>query len=89
MPRLVRLLIAALGLALVADARAAVAPGFTQTAYVTGLDTPTAIAFLPDHRLLVAEKGGFSGSGKARPSPVSGMPRPGSGVSTEASKACV
>ena len=47
MPRLVRLLIAALGLALVADARAAVAPGFTQTAYVTGLDTPTAIAFLP------------------------------------------
>ncbi len=65
MPRLVRLLIAALGLALVADARAAVAPGFTQTAYVTGLDTPTAIAFLPDHRLLVAEKGGFSGSGNA------------------------
>src|SRR3954466_6033002 len=33
--------------------------------------------------------GGFSGSGKARPRPVSGMPRPGSGVSTDWSSARV
>jgi glucose/arabinose dehydrogenase len=34
------------------------APGWTDTAYVTGLSDPAAIAFLPDGRLLVAEKGG-------------------------------
>jgi glucose/arabinose dehydrogenase len=38
------------------------APGYTDTAYVTGLSSPTAIAFLPDGRLLIAEKGGFSGA---------------------------
>ena len=33
--------------------------------------------------------GMFAGSGMASPSPTSGMPRPGSGVSTEASRALV
>jgi glucose/arabinose dehydrogenase len=33
-------------------------PGFTDTAYVTGLSAPTAVAFLPDGRMLVTEKGG-------------------------------
>src|SRR5581483_753789 len=33
-------------------------PGFTDTPYVTGLDSPTATAFLPDGRMLVTEKGG-------------------------------
>ncbi|HLK11338.1 MAG TPA: PQQ-dependent sugar dehydrogenase [Candidatus Binatia bacterium] len=41
------------------------APGFTDTPYVTGLSNPTAIAFLPDGRLLVAEKGGFGGAADA------------------------
>lgn len=34
------------------------APGFADTLAVGGLSTPTAIAFLPDGRLLIAEKGG-------------------------------
>jgi glucose/arabinose dehydrogenase len=42
------------------------APGFTDTLYVGSLDQPTAIAFLPDGRLLITEKGGnlvlFDGS---------------------------
>jgi len=32
--------------------------GYTDTAAATGLSTPTAIAFLPDGRMLVAQKGG-------------------------------
>ena len=34
------------------------APGFSDTPLVSGLEQPTAIAFLPDGRLLVTEKGG-------------------------------
>src|SRR5262245_5559069 len=34
------------------------APGYTDEVYVGGLSQPTAIAFLPDGRLLVLEKGG-------------------------------
>jgi glucose/arabinose dehydrogenase len=41
------------------------APGFTDEAYVTGLANPTAIAFLPDGRLLITEKGGFGGAANA------------------------
>src|SRR5262245_54515402 len=33
-------------------------PGWTDPPYVTGLNGPTAIAFLPDGRLLITEKGG-------------------------------
>lgn len=32
--------------------------GYTDTAYVTSLSAPTAIAFLPDGRLVIVEKGG-------------------------------
>jgi glucose/arabinose dehydrogenase len=35
-----------------------VPPGFTESTVVTGLNQPTAIAFLPDGRMLVAEKEG-------------------------------
>lgn len=46
-----------LGLAL--PARAGIpAPGFADAPYVTGLVHPTAIAFLPDGRVLIAEKEG-------------------------------
>lgn len=46
-------------LTLAASARAQVpAAGFVDTTFQGGLDTPTAIAFLPDGRLLVTEKGG-------------------------------
>ena len=42
------------------------APGFTDTLYVGSLNQPTAIAFLPDGKLLITEKGGqldlFDGS---------------------------
>jgi glucose/arabinose dehydrogenase len=41
------------------------ASGYTDTPYVSGLSAPTAIAFLPDGRLLIAEKGGFSGTQNA------------------------
>jgi glucose/arabinose dehydrogenase len=40
-------------------------PGFADTPYVTGLSQPTAIAFLPDGRLLITEKGGASGPAMA------------------------
>jgi len=40
-------------------------PGFFDTPYVTGLSHPTAIAFLPDGRLLITEKGGTGGLGTA------------------------
>jgi glucose/arabinose dehydrogenase len=40
-------------------------PGFSDTPYVTGLSLPTAIAFLPDGRLLITEKGGTAGAGTA------------------------
>ena len=40
-------------------------PGFFDTPYVTGLSQPTAIAFLPDGRLLITEKGGAAGTGTA------------------------
>jgi glucose/arabinose dehydrogenase len=33
-------------------------PGWTDQPYVTGLSGPTAVAFLPDGRLLITEKGG-------------------------------
>ena len=33
-------------------------PGFTETTVVSGLNQPTAIAFLPDNRMLIAEKDG-------------------------------
>src|SRR4030095_9926550 len=33
-------------------------PGWADQPYVTGLTAPTAIAFLPDGRLLITEKGG-------------------------------
>jgi glucose/arabinose dehydrogenase/ElaB/YqjD/DUF883 family membrane-anchored ribosome-binding protein len=39
--------------------------GFVDTTYVTGLSLPTAIAFLPDGRLLITEKGGTTGTGTA------------------------
>jgi glucose/arabinose dehydrogenase len=53
--------------ALAAPAQAGTpAPGFTDTLVVGGLNTPTAIAFLPDGKLLITEKGGnlvlFDGS---------------------------
>ena len=58
-------LVAAVALALavlVAPAGAGTpAPGFTDTAFVSGLNFPTALAFLPDGRLIIAEKGGFAG----------------------------
>src|SRR5262249_43971226 len=38
-------------------------PGFFDTPYVSGLSHPTAIAFLPDGRLLITEKGGTAGTG--------------------------
>src|SRR5215469_3443107 len=38
-------------------------PGFFDTPYVSGLSHPTAIAFLPDGRLLTTEKGGTAGTG--------------------------
>src|SRR5215468_5223047 len=40
-------------------------PGFFDTPYVTRLSHPTAIAFLPDGRLLITEKGGTGGPGTA------------------------
>jgi glucose/arabinose dehydrogenase/ElaB/YqjD/DUF883 family membrane-anchored ribosome-binding protein len=40
-------------------------PGFVDTPYVSGLSHPTAIAFLPDARLLITEKGGTGGPGTA------------------------
>lgn len=49
--------LALLTLASMADARTPMA-GFDDTLVVDGLNTPTAIAFLPDGRLLVTEKGG-------------------------------
>jgi glucose/arabinose dehydrogenase len=49
--------LALLGLAGTASAGTPIA-GFTDTQVVGSLSTPTAIAFLPDGRLLVAEKGG-------------------------------
>jgi uncharacterized repeat protein (TIGR01451 family) len=56
---------AALGLALSLSARAALAatvykqPGFSETAVFTGLSSPTTVRFLPDGRVLVAEKSGL------------------------------
>ncbi|MGH7341199.1 MAG: PQQ-dependent sugar dehydrogenase, partial [Candidatus Rokuibacteriota bacterium] len=41
------------------------AAGFTDTLYAGGFSTPVAVAFLPDGRLIVAEKGGFSGAANA------------------------
>jgi glucose/arabinose dehydrogenase len=41
------------------------APGYTDTLVVGGLANPTAIAFLPDGRLLITEKGGFGGAQNA------------------------
>jgi glucose/arabinose dehydrogenase len=41
------------------------APGYTDTLVVGGLTNPTGIAFLPDGRLLITEKGGFSGAQNA------------------------
>ena len=40
-------------------------PGFLDTPDVTGLSHPTAIAFLPDGRLLITEKGSTGGPGTA------------------------
>src|SRR5213593_147952 len=40
-------------------------PGFVDTPYVTALDAPIAVAFLPDGTLLIAEKGGFGGAQNA------------------------
>jgi len=40
-------------------------PGFTDTLFVGGLSIPTGIAFLPDGRLIIVEKGGFSGAANA------------------------
>src|SRR5262249_32630880 len=41
------------------------APGFVDTPYVTGLSNPTAVAFLPDGRLLITGRGGTGGPGTA------------------------
>ncbi len=62
-----RLPVALLVLVLAVAARAGTpVPGWTDAAYVTGLAQPTAIAFLPDGRLVIAEKTGalkvFDGS---------------------------
>ncbi len=38
------------------------APGFTDTLFAGGFSIPVGIAFLPDGRLIVIEKGGFSGA---------------------------
>jgi glucose/arabinose dehydrogenase len=59
--------LAMLVVALVAQARAGTPePGFSDSLVVGGLSSPTAIAFLPDGKLLVTEKGGalklFDGS---------------------------
>lgn len=35
--------------------------GWSDTVYATGLSAPTALAFLPDGRLLVTQKGGSGG----------------------------
>src|SRR2546423_13175415 len=50
--------ILALLLALVSSLALALPPGFTDTAYVTGLSQPTAMAFAPDGRIFVAEQTG-------------------------------
>jgi glucose/arabinose dehydrogenase len=48
-----------LALLLAVPARAGTpVPGWTDTAYVSGLSAPSAIAFLPDGRLVIAQKGG-------------------------------
>ncbi len=61
-----RLPAALLSLFLAVAARAGTAlPGWMDAAYVTGLAAPTAIAFLPDGRLLITEKGGFGGAANA------------------------
>src|SRR4051812_29354383 len=39
--------------------------GFDDTPYVSGLSLPIAVAFLPDGRMLIAEKGGFGGAQNA------------------------
>jgi glucose/arabinose dehydrogenase len=39
--------------------------GFVDTSYVAGLSQPTAVAFLPDGRLLITERGGTGGAGTA------------------------
>jgi len=53
------LLIAAVSLPILATAQGpALPPGFTDSAVVSGLAAPTAIAFAPDGRLFVCEKGG-------------------------------
>jgi aldose sugar dehydrogenase len=57
-----------LALALVVAARAGAgtpAPGFTDTLFAGGFTWPSSIAFLPDGRLILAEKGGFSGAANA------------------------
>jgi glucose/arabinose dehydrogenase len=59
MRRYVSTLALAVVAALAAPARGGTpAPGFTDTLVVGGLNTPTAIAFLPDGELLITEKGG-------------------------------
>jgi glucose/arabinose dehydrogenase len=59
-------LVLGLALSLVALAGPAAAgtpaAGFTDTLFASGFSFPTGIAFLPDGRLIVIEKGGFSGA---------------------------
>jgi glucose/arabinose dehydrogenase len=58
-PRLVAIGVVLIGLALAPAARAGTPPaGFNDTVVASGLTAPTAIAFLPDGRLLLTEKGG-------------------------------
>jgi glucose/arabinose dehydrogenase len=67
-------LLGVLVLALAAPASAGTpAAGYTDTLVAGGLAEPTAIAFLPDGRLLVTEKGGFSGSRNAAVKLVDGV----------------
>src|SRR3954466_4239024 len=52
-----KLILAAL-LGVVSSLALAIPPGFTDTAYVTGLTQPVAMTFAPDGRLFVCEKTG-------------------------------
>ena len=59
-------LAAAIAVVLASHARATPEPGYTEDVVVTGLNLPTALAFLPDGRMLITEKGGFGGAANAR-----------------------
>ena len=71
MPRVLMGLILVLGLVITTESTAAAAPvpgGFTDTT-ISGLNAPTAMAMLPDGRVLVAEQTGALRGRRGRATP--------------------